>query len=91
MVDFRLWAQGATAVARAEEDGEQVAASGWAINVAMVGLKMRRQRGAHGERNQISSPSRGETAVARAEEDGKQVAASGWAIDGAMVGLKMRR
>ncbi|KAL6974159.1 Topless-related protein 4, partial [Sarracenia purpurea var. burkii] len=54
------------------ERREQVAASGWAIDGAMLGLKMRRQRGANGETDQISSPARGATAVARAEEDDEQ-------------------
>ncbi|KAL6992305.1 hypothetical protein U1Q18_010413 [Sarracenia purpurea var. burkii] len=51
-------------------DGEQVAVSGWAIDGAMLGLKMRRHRGANGERNQISSPTKGATTVARAEGRG---------------------
>ncbi|KAL6960735.1 hypothetical protein U1Q18_038498 [Sarracenia purpurea var. burkii] len=58
-------------VAEAERR-EQVAASGWAIDGAMLGLKMRRQRDANGETNQISLPARGATAVARAEEDDEQ-------------------
>ncbi|KAL6985224.1 hypothetical protein U1Q18_018602 [Sarracenia purpurea var. burkii] len=56
------------------ERREQVAASGWAIDGVMLELKMRRQTGANGETDQISSPARGATVVARAEEDDEQVA-----------------